>query len=119
MAAQLMAKRGFRVIAIVEYDGAVHNANGLDIDALMAHRKETGSINGFPGGEALDRHEAMFLPCDVLVPAATENVITSENAAKLNCHILCEGANGPTTAVADAILADKGIFVIPDRKSVV
>ncbi len=114
MAARLMAKRGFRIIAIVEYDGAVYNANGLDIEALMAHRKETGSINEFEGGEAMDKREAMFLPCDVLVPAATENVITSENAGKLNCRILCEGANGPTTAVADGILAEKGIFVIPD-----
>ncbi len=114
MAAQLMAARGFRIIAIVEYDGAVYNANGLDIEALMAHRKETGSINEFGGGEAIDKREAMFLECDVLVPAATENVITSENAGKLNCKILCEGANGPTTAVADGILAEKGIFVIPD-----
>lgn len=114
MAAQLMAARGFRIIAIVEYDGAVYNANGLDIEALMAHRKETGSINEFVGGEAIDKREAMFLECDVLVPAATENVITSENAGKLNCKILCEGANGPTTAVADGILAEKGIFVIPD-----
>ncbi len=114
MAAQLMAARGFRIIAIVEYDGAVYNANGLDIEALMAHRKETGSINEFAGGEAIDKREAMFLECDVLVPAATENVITSENAGKLNCKILCEGANGPTTAVADGILAEKGIFVIPD-----
>ena len=114
MAAQLMAARGFRIIAIVEYDGAVYNANGLDIEALMAHRKETGSINEFAGGEAIDKREAMFLECDVLVPAATENVITSENAGKLNCRILCEGANGPTTAVADGILAEKGIFVIPD-----
>ncbi len=114
MAARLMAARGFRIIAIVEYDGAVYNANGLDIEALMAHRKETGSINEFAGGEAIDKREAMFLECDVLVPAATENVITSENAGKLNCKILCEGANGPTTAVADGILAEKGIFVIPD-----
>jgi glutamate dehydrogenase (NAD(P)+) len=109
-----MAARGFKIIAIVEYDGAVYNANGLDIGALMAHRKETGSINEFAGGDAIDKAEAMFLPCDVLVPAATENVITSQNAAKLNCRILCEGANGPTTAVADGILAEKGIFVIPD-----
>ncbi len=114
MAARLMAKRGFRIISIVEYNGAVYNANGLDIEALMRHRNETGTILGFAGGEDIDRREAMFLRCDVLVPAATENVITSENAAKLNCTILCEGANGPTTAMADEILADKGIFVIPD-----
>ena len=114
MAAELMAARGFKIIAIVEYDGAVYNAAGIDVKALMAHRKETGSINEFAGGESIDKGEAMFLECDVLVPAATENVITSENARKLSCRILCEGANGPTTAVADGILAEKGIFVIPD-----
>ncbi len=114
MAARLMARAGFRIIGIVEYNGAVYNRNGLDIEALMLHRQETGSIVGFDGGEDIDRHEAMFLDCDVLVPAATENVITSENAANLRCRILCEGANGPTTAIADEILADKKIFVIPD-----
>jgi glutamate dehydrogenase (NAD(P)+) len=114
MAARLMARRGFKIISIVECNGAVYNANGLDIEALMKHRNETGAIMGFAGGEEINRHQAMFLDCDVLVPAATENVITSGNAAKLNCRILCEGANGPTTAIADEILAEKGVFVIPD-----
>jgi glutamate dehydrogenase (NAD(P)+) len=114
MAAKLMAAAGFKIIAIVEYDGAVCNDHGLDIPALAEHRKDTGSIRDFAGGETMDRKEAMFLPCDVLVPAATENVITSENADRLRCRILCEGANGPTTAIADEILADKKIFVIPD-----
>lgn len=114
MAARLMAREGFRIIAIVEYDGAVYNPKGLDIEGLMKHRHDTGSINDFAGGENMDRREAMFLECDVLLPAATENVITSENAANLRCKILCEGANGPTTAMADEILAEKNIFVIPD-----
>jgi glutamate dehydrogenase (NAD(P)+) len=114
MAAMLMAARGFKIIALVEYDGAVYNAAGLDIPALSAHRKETGSITGFAGGEAIDKREAMFLDCDVLLPAATENVITSENAHRLRCRILCEGANGPTTPIADEILAAKNVFVIPD-----
>jgi glutamate dehydrogenase (NAD(P)+) len=114
MAARLMSAIGFRIMAIVEYDGAVYNRNGLDIAALQAHRKETGSITGFPGGEDMDKHEAMFLPCDVLLPAATENVITSENADRVRCKILCEGANGPTTPLADEILAEKNVFVIPD-----
>jgi glutamate dehydrogenase (NAD(P)+) len=114
MAAKLMAANGFRIVAIAEYDGAVYNAKGLDIAALAAHRHDTGSINDFPGGEAIDRKEAMFLDCEVLVPAATENVITSENADRLRCRILCEGANGPTTAIADEILAEKKVFVIPD-----
>jgi glutamate dehydrogenase (NAD(P)+) len=114
MAAQLMSARGFKIIGVIEYDGAVYNRNGLDIESLARYRHDTGSINGFPEAEAIDKHEAMFLDCDVLLPAATENVITSENAANLRCRILCEGANGPTTSIADEILAEKKIFVIPD-----
>jgi glutamate dehydrogenase (NAD(P)+) len=114
MAARLMAAKGFRIIAIVEYDGAVYNPRGLDVAALATHRKETGSITGFSDGEDMDRDEALLLDCDVLLPAATENVITSENAANLGCKILCEGANGPTTPLADEILAEKRVFVIPD-----
>jgi glutamate dehydrogenase (NAD(P)+) len=114
MAAKLMAKNGFRIVALIEYDGAVYNPSGLDIAALAEYRQDTGSINEFPGAEAIDKKEAMFLECDVLLPAATENVITSENADRLRCRILCEGANGPTTAIADEILADKKVFVIPD-----
>jgi len=114
MAARLMSAAGFKIICIIEYDGAMYNPGGLDIAALQAHRKDTGSITGFAGGEDMDKKEAMFLPCDVLLPAATENVITSVNADRLRCRILCEGANGPTTPLADEILADKKIFVIPD-----
>src|SRR5580698_2510905 len=114
MSAKLMAKAGYKIISIVEYDGAVYNAKGLDVAALAAHRKETGSIVDFADGENIDREEAMFLETDVLLPAAKENVITSHNAGRLRCKILCEGANGPTTHFADPILASKGIFVIPD-----
>ncbi|HSW49256.1 MAG TPA: glutamate dehydrogenase, partial [Bryobacteraceae bacterium] len=77
-------------------------------------RAQTGSVVDFPGAESIDREEALLLDCDVLVPAAKENVITSRNAAKVRARILCEGANGPTTPGADAILAEKGVFVIPD-----
>src|SRR6185369_17254209 len=114
MAAKLMTRAGYKVICIIEWDGAVYNAKGLDIPALLKHRKDTGSITGFEGGEEIDKTEAMFLDTDVLLPAAKENVITSQNAHKLRTKILCEGANGPCTHVADSILADKGIFVIPD-----
>jgi glutamate dehydrogenase (NAD(P)+) len=113
-AAKLMARSGFKVICIIEYDGAVYNPEGVDLDALLKHRKETGSITGFSGGEDMDKDEAMFLDCEVLLPAAHENVITSANAHRLKTRIICEGANGPTTAEADAILSDKKIFVIPD-----
>lgn len=114
MAARLMARQGFKIVSIIEWDGAVYNKNGLDIEKLMLHRKETGSIVDFAEGENIDRNEAMFLPCDVLVPAAKENVITSQNAHRIRAKILCEGANGPTTAAADEILAEKKVFVMPD-----
>jgi glutamate dehydrogenase (NAD(P)+) len=114
MAAKLMSAAGFKIACIVEYDGAVYNANGLDVAALQQHRKETGSITGFSGGEDMDKDEALFLPCDVLLPAATENVIHSGNAHRLRCKILCEGANGPTTPLADEVLAEQKVFVIPD-----
>jgi glutamate dehydrogenase (NAD(P)+) len=114
MAAKLMARAGFKIISVIEVEGAVYNPHGLDIPKLMTHRKETGSILDFPGGENIDPKEAMFLECDVLVPAAKENVITSQNAGKIRAKILCEGANGPTTAAADEILADRNVFVIPD-----
>jgi len=114
MAARLMARAGFKIVSIIEWDGAVYNKNGLDIEALLQHRKETGTIVDAPESEPIDREEAMFLKCDVLIPAARENVITSLNADRIRARILCEGANGPTTAVADAVLADKKVFVIPD-----
>lgn len=114
MAAKLMARAGMKIIALIELEGAVYNPKGLDIERLMEHRKESGSILDFPGSENIDKREAMFLDCDVLAPAAKENVITSQNAGKIRAKILCEGANGPTTAVADQILADNGVFVMPD-----
>ena len=114
MAARLMQERGFKIVSIVEWDAAIYNENGLDIAKLTQYRRETGSIADFPESEAIDRAEALTQPCDVLVPAAKENVITTHNAERLQCKILCEGANGPTTAAADDILAEKGIFVIPD-----
>jgi glutamate dehydrogenase (NAD(P)+) len=114
LGAKLMRKAGMKVISIIEWDGALYNADGIDVEALLEHRRKTGSINGFDGAEPIDRHEAMFLECEVLVPAAKENVVHSLNAARIKARIMTEGANGPTTAEADKILADKGVFVIPD-----
>ena len=114
MAARLMTAAGFKIVAVIEWDGAVYNPNGLDVDALQRHRKATGSIVDFPEADNIDQREAMFLECEVLLPAATENVITSENAGRLRCRILCEGANGPTTPLADEILRERKVFVIPD-----
>jgi glutamate dehydrogenase (NAD(P)+) len=114
MAARLMSRAGFKVVCIAEWDGAVFNRNGLDIEALGDFRRDTGSIVGFPEAEAIDKDEALLVDCDVLIPAAHENVITSANAGRIRAKILCEGANGPTTYVADSILAEKKVFVIPD-----
>jgi glutamate dehydrogenase (NAD(P)+) len=114
MGAKLMARAGYKIVCIIEWDGALYNPNGLDIQALLEWRRDTGSIVGFPGAEPIDQAEAMFLDCDVLVPAARENVITSQNAAKIRAKIIVEGANGPTTPLADEILAAINAFVIPD-----
>jgi glutamate dehydrogenase (NAD(P)+) len=112
--AKLLWDKGYKVIGIGEYDGALFNANGIDISELMEFKAKHGSIHGFPGAEAADQDELLTRKCDVLIPAATENVITSRNAEKIQARILVEGANGPTTPIADEILADKGVFVIPD-----
>jgi len=113
-AAHLMYEQGYKIIGIAEVDGGLYNKNGMDLDALMAHRQRSGTIHGFPGAEAHDPADLLVTDCDVLIPAATENVITSQNAYKVQARILCEGANGPTTAAADDILAEKKVFVIPD-----
>ena len=113
-AAQLMFQAGYKIIGIAEYDGGLHNKNGIDIDALIEFRKKNGTLQGFPGAEKHDSAELLTTECEILIPAATENVITSRNVDKIQCKILAEGANGPTTAVADEVLADKGVFVIPD-----
>jgi glutamate dehydrogenase (NAD(P)+) len=113
-AANLLWERGYKVIGIGEYDGALFNRNGIDVGELLQYKARHGSIHGFPGAEPFDQNQLLTLQCDVLIPAATENVITSRNAANLQCRILCEGANGPTTPAADVILAEKGVFVIPD-----
>jgi glutamate dehydrogenase (NAD(P)+) len=113
-AAKLMYESGYKIIGIIEVDGALFNRNGIDVDALLEHRTRNGSIVGFPGAQAADPSQVFTSECEVLIPAATENVITSKNADKIKTRILCEGANGPTTAVADDILADKHVFVIPD-----
>jgi glutamate dehydrogenase (NAD(P)+) len=92
----------------------VYDAKGLDVDAAIEHVKKHKSLDGFDGGDRLTNEELLTLDVDVLVPAALENVITRKNAASIRARIICEGANGPTTAPADAILEEKGIFVIPD-----
>ena len=113
-AALLMAQAGYKIIGILEVTGSLYNKNGIDVAALSAYRQKHGTLAGFPGAEAADPAELLVTDCDILIPAATENQITSRNADRVKCKILAEGANGPTTAAADEILAEKGVFVIPD-----
>jgi glutamate dehydrogenase (NAD(P)+) len=113
-AALLMFQAGYKIIGIVEVNGSLYNKNGIDVQAITAYRQKNGTLAGFAGAEAADPAELLVTDCDILIPAATENQITSRNADRVKCKILAEGANGPTTASADEILADKGVFVIPD-----
>ena len=113
-AANLMRENGYKIIGIAEYDGGLFNPHGIDICSLLEHRQRNGTVLGFKGAEPADSHDLLTTECEILIPAATENVITSRNADRIKARIICEGANGPTTAVADEILADKRIFVIPD-----
>ena len=113
-AAHLMFERGYKIIGIAEYDGGLYNKNGIDINKLLEHKERDGSIHGFPDAEKYDSAELLVMECEVLIPAATENQITSRNADRVKARILVEGANGPTTATADDILADKNVFIVPD-----
>ena len=113
-AALLLHEQGFKIVGLAECDCGLHNANGIDIKRLFEYKASNGTIQGFPGAEPADPHELMISDCDVLIPAATENVITTLNASRIKAKIIAEGANGPTTAAADDILQDKGVFVIPD-----
>lgn len=104
-----------KIIGIVEYEGSIHNPKGIDIQALMNHRKETGTIMNFPGATPLsNRMEGLELECDILIPAALENQITMENAARIKAKIIAEAANGPIDADANEYLANKGVWIIPD-----
>ena len=113
-AAKLMQDSGYKIVGIAEYDGGLFNRTGINIDALLQYRDRNKTIVGFPDADAFDPRELLLADCEILIPAATENVITSQNAASVKAKIICEGANGPTTAAADEILADKKVFVIPD-----
>ncbi|HEX7998884.1 MAG TPA: Glu/Leu/Phe/Val dehydrogenase [Pyrinomonadaceae bacterium] len=112
--AQLLHEAGYKVIAISDVHGGIYNKNGIDIPAALQHLKQTRSFEDYEGVERISNQDLLELECDVLVPAATENQITSKNANRIKCKVLAEGANGPTTANADAILHKNGVFVIPD-----
>jgi len=113
-AARLMAEAGYKIMGIAEWDGGLYNSKGIDIESLWEFRQRNGTIHGFPGAEKAETPNLLISDCEILIPAATENQITSRNADQIKCKILAEGANGPTTAAADEILAEKKVFVIPD-----
>jgi glutamate dehydrogenase (NAD(P)+) len=113
-AARLMAEAGYKIVGILEIEGGLYNRNGIDVEALWDYRQQHRTLRDFSGAEPVDPAELLVTDCEILIPAATENQITSRNADRVKCRILAEGANGPTTAAADEILADKRVFVIPD-----
>jgi glutamate dehydrogenase (NAD(P)+) len=112
--ARLLHEAGYKVVAISDIHGGIYNPGGINIPDALEYLRTTRSFEGYEGVEFVSNQELLELECDVLVPAATENQINSQNADRIKCKVLAEGANGPTTAAADQILHKKGIFVIPD-----
>ena len=114
-AAKYLEEAGAVLVGLAEYEGAITNPKGLDLEKVVAHRQETESILDFPGATNVEKSgDALELDCDILVPAAIEKQITDENAPRIKAKILAEAANGPTTVKADEILREKGVFIIPD-----
>ncbi|MBA3769045.1 MAG: Glu/Leu/Phe/Val dehydrogenase [Blastocatellia bacterium] len=112
--AELMWQKGYKVVAISDIAGGIYNPNGLNIPHVLEYLNQYKSLEGYPDVDLVDNKAVLEIPCDVLAPCATENQITSENAVRIKCKILAEGANGPTTPKADKILHESGVFVIPD-----
>jgi glutamate dehydrogenase (NAD(P)+) len=112
--ATLMHEKGYKVIAISDVGGGIYNEKGINIPEALNYLNTTKSFEGYEGAEPVGNSELLEIECDVLAPCATENQITSQNADRIKCKILAEGANGPTTPKADKILHDNGVFVIPD-----
>jgi glutamate dehydrogenase (NAD(P)+) len=112
--ARLLADEGARVVAVSDSTCGVTNPYGIDVAAAIAHKAQNGSLRGLPGTEEITNAQLIELECDVLVPCALEQVINGENAPRVQAKMVCEGANGPTTPEADAILEDRGILVLPD-----
>ncbi|WP_127126469.1 Glu/Leu/Phe/Val family dehydrogenase [Pseudoflavitalea rhizosphaerae] len=113
--AKFFQEAGSKIVALAEFEGAIYNNDGLDIDAVFEHRKKTGSILNFPGATNFAKNtDALEFECDILIPAALENVINGENAPRVKAKLIGEAANGPLTPEADEILAKKGCLVVPD-----
>ena len=113
-AALAVTELGAKVIAVADITGAIHNDSGLDIEALMAHVKETGGVVDFADSDKIEPATIFELECEFLIPAAIQGVITDENAPRVKAKVILEGANGPTTNAADAILREMGVFIVPD-----
>jgi glutamate dehydrogenase (NAD(P)+) len=113
-AARLMHRQGYKIMGVCKSTGGLYNKNGIEIGSLWHYYQDNHTFANFPGAEEIDPADFLERGCDILIPAALENQITTRNADRLKAKILCEGANGPTTAEADEILASKGVFVIPD-----
>jgi len=114
VAAQLLQREGCKIVAIGDRSVSIYDPNGIDVDDAIAHVKKNRSLDGYNRGEVISGADLLTLDVDVLLPAALENVITTKNAGQIRARIICEGANGPTTAAADSILEENGVFVIPD-----
>jgi glutamate dehydrogenase (NAD(P)+) len=114
IAAQELHDKGARVVAVSDVSGGVHDENGLDISELRAYAEEHGSLADYDKAERVTNEELLELPCDILVLAAREDQVTGENAGRIHAKVIAEGANGPTSVEADAILAERGIMVLPD-----
>jgi len=114
IAAALLAAEGSVIVAVSDSTGGIHNPNGLDPAKVSAWKREHGTVVGFPGSEEISNTALLEVECDILVPAALENQITDRNADRIQAKIVAEAANGPTTPEADAILFDRGVFLIPD-----
>ncbi len=114
IAAELLHAEGFRIVAVSDVRGGIHNAKGLEMPDVLAWRQKHRYLEGYPKAETITNEQLLTLKCDVLLPAAMENVITDENAMGIQAKVIIEGANGPTSSTADAILDHKGVFVVPD-----
>jgi glutamate dehydrogenase (NAD(P)+) len=114
VAASLLAGEGCRLVAVSDSQGGVYSPDGVDLEGLLAQKKETGSVIGLKNTETITNAELLELPCDILVPAAFENQLIKANAGSVKARVVIEGANNPTTPEADRILGDNGVFVVPD-----
>jgi glutamate dehydrogenase (NAD(P)+) len=112
--AMLMHRQGYRIVSLSDMYGSIYNDSGLDVNAVLSYLEDNGRLEGFPEAESMKNAEQLELDCEMIVPAATENQITSQNVDRIKAQLIVEGANGPTTAMAARILDDRGVIIVPD-----